>query len=262
MGVLNLTPDSFYNPSIVRSAREAAERAKQAVLDGADIIDFGGESSRPGAQPVGLEQELVRVVPVLELLQGHGLRISVDTYRAETARRALASGASMINDITALRGDPGMADVVAEADAECILMHMQGMPDSMQDDPVYDDVVDDLCSFFEQRLEYAAAEGISEDKIWLDPGFGFGKTVEHNLTILRRLGEFKRFGLPVMIGTSNKSTIGTVLNAPVTDRLEGTAATVAVAICNGADCIRVHDVRPMARVARMCDATLGRISVG
>ncbi len=168
----------------------------------------------------------------------------------------------MINDITALRGDPGMAGVVAEADAECILMHMQGTPDSMQDDPVYDDVVDDLCSFFEQRLEYAAAEGISEDKIWLDPGFGFGKTVEHNLTILRRLGEFKRFGLPVMIGTSNKSTIGTVLNAPVTDRLEGTAATVAVAICNGADCVRVHDVRPMARVARMCDATLGRISVG
>lgn len=262
MAVLNLTPDSFYTPSTVRSAEEAVIRINAAIDDGADIIDIGGESTRPGAKPVTLDEELARVIPVLEALQDTGLRISVDTYHAGTARQALQLGADMINDITALRGDPEMAETIAEAGANCVLMHMKGTPGNMQNDPTYTDVIDEIASFFDERIQYALSKGITENNIWLDPGFGFGKTIDHNLTILRRLGEFKRFNLPLMIGTSNKSTIGAILDAPVTDRKEGTAATIAIAICNGADCVRVHDVKPMARVARICDATLGRISLG
>lgn len=260
MGVLNATPDSFYDASRVRSVEEAATRAVDMIASGADILDIGGESSRPGAAPVDAGEESARVLPLVEALSGRGSRISVDTYRASTARAALEAGASMVNDITALRRDPELAGVVAEAGAECVLMHMQGTPESMQEAPHYEDVVDDICAFFEARIEYATGCGISEEKLWLDPGFGFGKTVGHNLDILRRLGEFKRFGLPLLIGTSNKSTIGAVLDAGVDERMEGTAATVAVAICNGADCVRVHDVAAMARVARMTDAATGRIS--
>lgn len=262
MGVLNVSPDSFYNPSTVVTPEDAVARARQAVSDGADIVDIGGESSRPGAEAVSPEQELARIMPILEALRPLELRISVDTYHAETARQALALGTEMINDITALRGDKDMAAVIADADSECVLMHMQGEPRSMQENPVYDDVVDDICAFFDERIEFATRQGIREDKIWLDPGFGFGKTVDHNLTILRRLDEFARFNLPVMIGTSNKSTIGAVLDAPIDERAEGTAATVAIAICNGADCVRVHDVKSMARVAHMCDTTLGKVSLG
>lgn len=262
MGVLNVSPDSFYNPSTVTTPVDALARARQATIDGADILDVGGESSRPGADALSPDEEMERVLPVLEALQPLGLRISVDTYHAETARRAIALGASMINDITALRSDTDMAAVVADTGAECVLMHMQGKPRTMQESPVYNDVVEDICAFFEERIEYALRSGIPEDKLWLDPGFGFGKTVEHNLTILRRLAEFTRFNLPIMIGTSNKSTIGAVLDAPVQDRAEGTPATVALAIGNGADCVRVHDVKSMARVARMCDVTLGKVSIG
>lgn len=239
----------------------AVERAAAMVSEGADILDVGGESSRPGAEPIGLDEELARVTPVLEALRGRGYRISVDTVRAETAREAIRLGATMINDISALRGDPEMAGVVADAGVECVLMHMQGTPQTMQDAPHYEDVVEDICRFFEERLEFARKSGISENKVWLDPGFGFGKTVRHNLMVLRRLDEFKRFGRPVLVGTSNKSTIGRVLNVPLEDRLEGTAATVAIAILKGADAVRVHDVRAMARVARMCDAVAGRIHV-
>lgn len=259
MGVLNVTPDSFYGPSTVSSPQSALERATAFAQDGADLIDVGAESSRPGAAEVGLHAELERIVPVLEAMQTLDLAVSVDTTRAETARRALDLGASMVNDITALRGDPEIAGVVAAAGAQCVLMHMRGSPRTMQKDPHYTDVVDDLCAFFEERIAYAVGQGIAEDRLWLDPGFGFGKTVGHNLTILRRLGEFKRFGLPVLIGPSNKSTIGAVLNLPVDERMEGTAATVAMAICNGVDAVRVHDVKTMARVARMCDAALGRV---
>ena len=163
----------------------------------------------------------------------------------------------MVNDITALRGDDAMADVVAESGVECVLMHMQGTPKSMQDTPRYDDVVDDIRAFFEERIAFATGRGISEERLWLDPGFGFGKTVGHNLDLLRRLGELKAFGLRLLIGTSNKSTIGTVLDLPADQRLEGTAATIAIAIHNGADAVRVHDVRAMARVARMTDAIVG-----
>lgn len=254
MGVLNITPDSFSDGGKIRGPVQALAHGTQLVKDGADLLDVGGESTRPGADPVSPAEELKRVLPAVEALAGLDVPLSVDTYRAGTARRALERGAAMINDITALRGDPEMAQVIADAGCPCILMHMQGTPRDMQEDPQYGDVVDDICAFFDGRLAYAIQHGIDERNIWLDPGFGFGKTVEHNLVLLRRLTEFKKFGLPLLIGTSNKSTIGKVLGLPVHERTEGTAATVAVAICNGADAVRVHDVRTMARVARMTDA--------
>ena len=254
MGVLNVTPDSFYDGGRHPAPAEAIAFGTQLAEEGADIIDVGGESSRPGAQPVGLEEELRRVLPVVEGLVAAGLHVSVDTYRAETARRALVLGARMINDISGLRGDPEMAETVAETDCTCVVMHMRGTPETMQRQPIYNDVVDDVCAFFEERMTALGAAGVREDQIWLDPGFGFGKTVAHNLELLRRLREFTRFGRPLLIGTSNKSTLGEVLRAAVDDRAEGNAATVAVAICHGADAVRVHDVRAMARVARMTDA--------
>lgn len=254
VGITNVTPDSFYDGGAIKGPADALACARQMLEDGADILDVGGESSRPGAAPVDEGEELRRVIPVLEALEPLGAYVSIDTYRAETARRSLALGARMVNDITALRGDPEMAGVVAGAGCECVLMHMQGTPGTMQQAPRYDDVVDDICAFFEERVRYATAQGIAEEAIWLDPGFGFGKTVEHNLTMLRRLGEFKRLGRPILIGTSNKSTIGKVLDLPLDDRTEGTAATVAIAIQNGVDAVRVHDVKAMARVVRMSDA--------
>lgn len=254
MGIINVTPDSFYDGGRIRGPDAALQQATHMRADGADILDVGGESSRPGAVPVSLEAEWARVAHVLEALRALDGPVSIDTYHAETARRALGLGVAMVNDITALRGDPDMAGVVADAGCDCVLMHMLGEPRTMQHAPHYDDVIDDLCAFFEERLAYATGEGIDEAAIWLDPGFGFGKTPEHNLTILRRLPEFKPFGRPILVGTSNKSTIGAVLDAPLDDRTEGTAATVAIAIANGADCIRVHDVKAMARVAKMTDA--------
>ncbi len=257
MAVLNVTPDSFYDGGLRMDADEALRHAQRMVEDGADIVDIGAESSRPGSEPLNADQELGRLAPILERLGEVKAPVSVDTYHAATARAAIQAGAAMINDISALRFDPDMAEVVAEAGCRCVLMHMQGTPQTMQDDPRYKDVVDDIMAFFEERLAFATSAGIEEDALWLDPGFGFGKTVEHNLEILRRLGEFRRFGRPVLIGTSNKGTIGKVLGLPVDDRLEGTAATVAIAVWNGADAVRVHDVKAMARVARMSDAVRG-----
>ena len=256
MGVLNITPDSFYAGSRVHTAAEAEACARKLIAEGADWLDIGGESSRPGAEPVGLDEELRRVLPAIEAVAPLGAPVSVDTYRAETARQALAAGARMVNDITALQGDAVMASVVAETGCLCALMHMRGNPQNMQAAPVYDNVVDDICAFFEERIAFAESAGIQREQLWLDPGFGFGKTVAHNLEILRRLQEFNRFGLPVLIGTSNKSTIGAVLGTPVEERAEGTAATMAVAVMNGAACVRVHDVRAMARVVRMTEAIL------
>ncbi|GMU92372.1 MAG: hypothetical protein AMXMBFR4_14300 [Candidatus Hydrogenedentota bacterium] len=256
MGVLNVTPDSFCDGGRFDVPERAVERAIEMTAEGVDLIDVGGESSRPGAAPIDPEEERARVVPVLRHMAQRGLTFSIDTYHAETARAALEFGARMVNDITALRGDPAMADVIAEAGCSCVLMHMLGTPKTMQSDPRYNDVVDDICAFFEERMAYAVRSGIAERAIWLDPGFGFGKTVEHNLELLRRLDEFKRLGRPLLIGTSNKSTIGAVLGLPVDERTEGTAATVAVAILKGADMVRVHDVKRMVLVARMTDAII------
>ena len=256
MGILNVTPDSFYDGGVLRVLSGALARATEMKADGADILDVGGESSRPGAEPVPVEIECERVLPVIESLQPLGLPVSVDTYHAATAREAVRRGAKMINDISAFRFDPEMVHVVAEAGCDCVLMHMLGTPRTMQQDPQYTDVVDDILAFLEERVTYALRNGIREKAIWLDPGFGFGKTVAHNLTLLRRLSEFKKLGRPILIGTSNKSTIGVVLEAPVHDRIEGTAATVAISIANGADCVRVHNVKAMARVAKMTEAIL------
>jgi dihydropteroate synthase len=254
MGIVNVTPDSFYDGGRLPDAQAACAHARALVADGADLLDIGAESSRPGADPVSPVLEMNRLLPVLDQLGDCPVPLSVDTYHAETARAALDRGATMINDISALRHDAAMAEVIAGAGCPCVLMHMQGEPRNMQANPRYNDVVEDICAFFDERIAFALDRGIAREQIWLDPGFGFGKSVAHNLTILKRLAEFQRFGLPVLIGTSNKSTIGTVLAAEVGDRLEGTAATVAVAVLAGVQSIRVHDVRAMGRVACMTEA--------
>jgi len=194
----------------------------------------------------------------VEACAAMGPPVSIDTYHASTAKACIEAGAAMVNDITALRGDPEMVEVIASEGVDCVLMHMQGDPTTMQRAPSYTDVLDDIRAFLEGRLAFAVKQGIDEHRLWIDPGFGFGKTVAHNLELLRRLGELKGLGRPILVGTSNKSTIGTVLGAPADDRDAGTAATVAVAIANGADAVRVHNVRMMARVARMTDAIYGK----
>ena len=259
MGILNVTPDSFSDGGLYDSVSASVARADEMIEHGADIVDIGAESSRPGAEAVGPDEELKRLLPVLEQWQRRpDTAISVDTCKAEVARRALAVGCTMVNDITALRGDEKMVEVVAEAGCQVVLMHMLGTPRTMQENPTYASVVDDILAFFEERVRFATSCGVCEDSIVLDPGIGFGKTVEHNLEILRCLGKFRTLGCPLLVGTSRKSFIGTVLDLPVDDRLEGTAASVAVSIMNGADAVRVHDVKPMARVARMTDAIIGR----
>jgi dihydropteroate synthase len=254
MGIVNLTPDSFFDGGRLDGPGAAREHALRLVAEGADILDLGAESSRPGAAPVTAAEELARLLPVLDALQDCPVPISVDTYHGATARAALARGAAMINDISALRHDPEMAGVIAEYGCPCVLMHMQGTPRNMQQDPRYTDVVEEICTFFEGRIAAAEAAGIAREQLWLDPGFGFGKTVAHNLTLLKELASFTRFGLPVLIGTSNKSTIGAVLGTEVHERGEGTAATVAVSILAGAHCVRIHDVKAMGRVVRMTEA--------
>lgn len=254
MGIVNLTPDSFYDGGRLPDPGTARDHALALADEGADILDLGAESSRPGAEPVSADEEMDRLLPVLEALQGCPVPRSVDTYHAATARAALRRGAAMINDISALRHDPDMARVIADSGCPCVLMHMQGEPRNMQRNPRYDNVVEEISRFFEGRIQAALDHGIRREQLWIDPGFGFGKTVAHNLTLLKHLAAFKRFGLPVLVGTSNKSTIGAVLDAGVDDRLEGTAATVAVSIMAGAHCVRVHDVRAMQRVVRMTEA--------
>lgn len=258
MGIVNVTPDSLFDGGRYATFERAAAHARELAEAGADIIDIGGESSRPGAEPLTPAEELQRVLPVVRAAASLQTPVSIDTYHASTAEACVAAGAAMVNDITALRGDPEMVGLVASSGVDCVLMHMQGDPKTMQSNPSYTDVVDDIRAFFDERMAYAVAQGISERRIWLDPGFGFGKTVAHNLELLRRLGELAALGRPILAGTSNKSMIGAVLNAPVDDRDAGTAATVAVAIANGARAIRVHNVRMMARVARMTDAIYGK----
>ncbi|MFO7974805.1 MAG: dihydropteroate synthase [Candidatus Hydrogenedentota bacterium] len=258
IGIVNVTPDSFFDGGWHADADQATAHARKLAEAGAHVLDIGGESSRPGAEPLEPAAELERVLPVVRTCVTFGKPVSIDTYHASTARACIAAGATMVNDITALRGDPEMAEIIASSGVDCVLMHMQGQPKTMQRDPRYEDVVDDIRAFLEERIAYAVAQGISERRIWIDPGFGFGKTVAHNLELLRRLRELRGLGRPILVGTSNKSTIGAVLDAPVEERDDGTAATVAVAIANGADAVRVHNVPMMARVARMTDAIYGK----
>jgi len=255
MGVLNVTPDSFSGDGVTDLAAAGA-LARDMVEQGADIIDIGGESTRPGAVPVPIPEELRRVIPVVEAITGElGVPISVDTRRAEVARHALQAGAAMVNDVSALRSDPEMAAVVAEAEVPVVLMHGYGMTRAEAEEHEETDIIVDIASFLHERTALAAGAGISRDHILIDPGFGFGKTVRQNLELLRRLQELQVLGRPIVIGTSRKGTIGRVLGGlPPTDRMEGTAATVAASILHGADVVRVHDVKSMARVARMTDA--------
>ena len=253
MGILNVTPDSFSDGGRFFSEDAAVAHAERMVEEGADILDVGGESTRPGADAVPAKEETRRVVPVIERLAAEGMLVSVDTSKASVARAAFRAGAKILNDVTALRGDPAMARAAARAGAAVILMHMKGTPRTMQRNPEYGDVVEDILGFFRESLRNALRAGIERDKMILDPGIGFGKSPEHNLEILRRLDEFRSLGRPLAIGTSRKNFIGRALGRRVDDRVSGTAATVAAAILRGADVVRVHDVREMSDVARMTD---------
>ena len=243
VGIVNVTPDSFSDGGTYASAEDAAEAAGRMLAEGAAIVDVGGESTRPGADPVGVDEELGRVLPVLERLEGR--RVSIDTSRAEVARQALALGAELVNDVTALRRDPELAGVVADSGASLCLVHMQGEPRTMQEAPRYDDVVSEVSAFLEERLSHAVEAGIDEERICLDPGFGFGKTPEQNLALLRRIDELVALGRPVMVGISRKWTLARIVLGP--DARVGTdAASVGAAVAafdRGATLFRVHDVR-------------------
>jgi dihydropteroate synthase len=257
MGILNVTPDSFYDGGRYLDPQLAVDRAHQMAAEGADIIDIGGQSSRPGSDPVPEAEEAGRVLPVVKAVaKSVSAIISVDTYRAGIARAALDAGAHMINDISALRFDPTLMGVVAERRVPLILMHMQGLPRNMQGNPRYDALIDEVFAFLAERLGAAQAGGIAAEHLLIDPGIGFGKGSRHNLELLRKLHHFRALGRPLVVGTSRKSFIGLILGTDVDERLEGTAATVAAAIMQGADIIRVHDVQAIGRVARLLDAML------
>jgi len=257
MGVLNITPDSFSDGGKHLKLEQAVEQAKRLWEEGADIIDVGGESTRPGARPISVQEEKKRVLPVIErLTRDNKYLISIDTTKAEVAEAALSSGAQMVNDISGLHFDPRLAKIVAKFKVPLCIMHIKGKPRKMQENPVYSDLMSEIINYLAEGLEIAKKNGILPEKIMIDPGIGFGKTLDHNLEILRHLQTLKGLGRPIMIGTSRKSFIGKTLGLPVEERGAGTAASVAIAIMNGADFIRVHDVRQMARVAKMTDAII------
>jgi dihydropteroate synthase len=253
MGVLNVTPDSFSDGGVFLDAERAIAHARELAADGADILDVGGESTRPGAGAVAAAEELERVGPVLEALCGE-LAVSIDTSKLEVARAALDYGAAIVNDVTALRAEPDLAALCAERDCTVVLMHMLGDPRTMQDDPRYEDVVDDVRAFLAGRIEAAVAAGIAEERIWLDPGIGFGKTVEHNLELTRRLAELTELGRPIVYGSSRKSFIGKLTGAGADERLGGTIASNVIAAANGAEVLRVHDVAAVRDALKMAAA--------
>jgi dihydropteroate synthase len=257
MGVVNVTPDSFSDGGRSFATDDALAQALTLVHEGAAIVDIGGESTRPGSEPVPAAEELERVVPVIEALAGRvGVPISVDTTKAEVARGALAAGASLINDVSALRSDAGMIEVVAEAGCPVCLMHRKGQPKTMQDEPRYDDVVDEVLRFLEERMAFALANGLREDQLMVDPGIGFGKTVEHNLALLHDLHRFTEFGRPVVLGASRKRFLGAILGAEPQGRIIGTVATTVVGLLAGAHVFRVHDVKPNFEALRVAQAVL------
>jgi dihydropteroate synthase len=255
MGVVNVTPDSFSDGGLYLDVDAAVEHGEELVQEGAGILDVGGESTRPGAEPVAVDEELRRVVPVVERLAP--AKVSIDTRKSVVAEAALQAGARIVNDVSAFRHDPGMAGVVAGAGAGCCLMHMLGDdPRTMQKDPVYDDVVSDVKAFLEERLSFAVREGVSEEKVWLDPGIGFGKTIDHNLELLRRLDEIVAIGRPVVVGTSRKSFLGKLTGRDPRDRAAGTIAANVVALERGASIFRVHDVAANVEALTVAAATL------
>jgi dihydropteroate synthase len=257
MGVVNVTPDSFSDGGLYLDAEAAIAHGRELATAGAEVLDVGGESTRPGADPVDAEEELRRVVPVIRGLGDCGCELSVDTSKAEVAVAALDAGATIVNDVTALRGDPGMASLCAERGATVVLMHMLGEPRTMQDDPRYGDVVAEVKGFLAERLESAMAAGIAEERVWLDPGIGFGKTAAHNMELLRRLGELRELGRPLVIGTSRKSFIGKVDGSAAGERLGGTIASSVLAAAEGAAVLRVHDVAEVGQALAVTAAILG-----
>lgn len=257
MGIINATPDSFFADSRAQLLDAGLARAAAMLEAGADLLDVGGESTRPGSEAVSAAEECERVVPLIEAIKQRFPQaiVSIDTYRAGTAKAALAAGADLVNDISALEADAGMAAVAAAAQAPVILMHMQGAPKTMQDNPMYRDVTSDVTAYLQARIDYARAQGLRPDQLLVDPGIGFGKTVAHNLTLMKRLQEFTSFGLPVLLAASRKGTIGQVLGGlPPEERLEGTLATTAQAVVAGAHMVRVHDVKEHVRLVRMLEA--------
>ncbi|UJP04646.1 MAG: dihydropteroate synthase [Nitrosomonas sp.] len=243
MGVINVTPDSFSDGGVYRSAQQAIIHGKKLIDEGADILDIGGESTRPGSEPVSIEEELKRVMPVLEALVGCDVPISVDTSKPEVMRRAIETGAFIINDVNALRS-PGALEAVAPAeDVSVCLMHMQGTPQNMQTGPKYQDIVSEVKLFLMQRIEAAKAAGISQQRLIIDPGFGFGKTLQHNYTLLNHLQEFTALGVPVLAGMSRKSMLGAITGNPIDQRLHESVAAALLAVIKGARIVRVHDVK-------------------
>jgi dihydropteroate synthase len=257
MGIVNVTPDSFSDGGLFLDADRAIGHGLELAASGADMLDVGGESTRPGAAAVPVDVELERVVPVVEGLGAARLPISVDTSKAAVAAAGLDAGAAIINDVTALRADPDLAPLCADRGCVLVLMHMLGDPRTMQDDPRYDDVVADVSAFLAERIEFATAAGIDEGRIWIDPGIGFGKTVEHNLELLRRMSELAELGRPIVIGTSRKRFLGSITGREVGDRIGGTVATNVLALASGADVFRVHDVAETRQALDVASVLLG-----
>ncbi|HEX9828659.1 MAG TPA: dihydropteroate synthase [Bacteroidota bacterium] len=253
MGILNVTPDSFSDGGRYSTTKKAVAFALKMVEDGADFIDIGGESTRPGSNEVPIEEELRRVMPVIEqLAKRTSIPISVDTYKSQVAEKALNAGATIVNDISGGTFDSQMFDVIREHHASVILMHMKGTPKTMQEHPAYENVTKEVYQFLAEQAQKARAKGIQQ--IIVDPGIGFGKNLQHNVQLLKELSTLKAIGCPVLVGPSRKSFIGAILDLPVSERLEGTAAAVTASILNGAHLVRVHDVKEMKRVAKMADA--------
>jgi len=255
--VVNVTPDSFSDGGLYLDAEAAVRHGEELAAQGAEILDVGGESTRPGAEAVGEDEERLRVEPVVAALAGPGHQVSIDTSKLSVAEAALDAGASIVNDVTAMRASPGIGALCADRGAGLILMHMRGDPRTMQDDPSYGDVVDDVKAFLAEQLEAAVAAGVAEERVWLDPGIGFGKTLEHNLELLRRLGELRDLGRPLVVGTSRKSFIGKIDGSEVGQRLGGTIASGVLAAAGGADVLRVHDVAQTRDAIEMAAAILG-----
>jgi len=258
MGILNVTPDSFSDGGMYYDVTQAIEFALQMAEEGADIIDVGGESTRPGAKTVELQKECDRILPVIEGIRTKSdILISIDTYKSEVARQSIATGAGMVNDISGMTFDPNMVDIIKESGLPVVIMHIKGTPKNMQKNPYYEDLMQELTEYFEERKKFARAKGILDQQIIFDPGIGFGKRPQDNFQLLRELKKIVDMGFPVLIGPSKKSFIGLTLNLPVDQRLEGTAAAVTTGILKGARIVRVHDVKEMKRVALITDAIRG-----
>jgi dihydropteroate synthase len=256
MGILNVTPDSFSDGGLYLDAEKAIEHGRELAAEGAEIVDVGGESTRPGAAEVPAAEEAERTAPVVGGLVAAGVSVSIDTSKAAVAEAALDAGARMVNDVTALTADAELAGLCADRRCEVALMHMQGTPRTMQENPTYGDVVEDVRAFLAERIEAATDAGIAEERIWVDPGIGFGKTLEHNLELLRRLGELRDLGRPILVGTSRKSFIGKITGREVGERIGGSIASNVLALRNGAEMLRVHDVREMREAALVAETIL------